>query len=180
MITIEKKKEITEELKKGVSNSKSLFLADFKNLKVEEINDFRKMCREENVRYKVVKNTLLKRIFSDEDIDGLSEFCVGPTAIAFSEEDEVSPARVLKEFLKKYKHRKDDFSFKIGYLDNKTVEKSEIGRLADLPPKEVLISMLAGTLKAPIGKFAMVLKANISKAVYALNAVKEKKEASGD
>ena len=175
MITIDRKKEIISQLKDEIDSSKSIFLADFKRLKVEEINEFREMCRDEGVIYRVVKNTYLKRAFGESDVVGLDDVLVGPSAIAMAMDDPVAPARVIKEFIKKYKNKKDDFYLKIGYMDNSTFDKNKIMQLADLPSREVLLGMLAGTLKAPIGKLAAVLQANISKVVYVLSAVKDKK-----
>ena len=93
--------------------------------------------------------------------------------MAFGFDDPVAPARVLVEYTKKLKKTE----IKTGILEGKLIGLDEINNLADLPSRDQLLGMLAGTLNAPITGFARSLSGIISKLGYALNAVREQKEA---
>jgi large subunit ribosomal protein L10 len=116
---------------------------------------------------------MLKRAADMLEIEGLDEYLAGPTAVAFGVNDPVAPAKVLVEFVKKAKKTE----IKSGVLGNKVIDVKGIEALAELPSREQLLAQLAGTLNAPITGFARSLSGIISKLGYALNAVKEQKEA---
>ena len=116
---------------------------------------------------------MLKRAADMLDLSDLDEHLIGPTAVAFGFEDPVAPAKVLVEYVKKLKKTE----IKTGVLDGRVIGVSEINSLAALPSRDQLLGMLAGTLNAPITGLARSLSGIICNLGYALNAVKEQKEA---
>jgi large subunit ribosomal protein L10 len=170
---IEVKKQVVLEIKDKMENAQGVVFYDYRGLTVAEVSDLRNQFREAGVEYKVLKNSMLKRAAEMLEIEGLDEYLSGPTAVAFGFSDPVAPAKILVEYIKKLKRTE----IKSGLLDGRVIGIEEIRNLADLPSKEQLLAMLAGTLNAPITGFARSLSGIISKLGYALNAVKEQKEA---
>ncbi len=147
---------LVEEIAEKLESANSVVLADFKGINVEEISELRKRCRESGVTFRVIKNTLLQRAAEKVGMEGLDEHFVGPTALAYSD-DYSSPAKVLKEFQKEFQK----LTMKAGYVDGQAIDESGVKALADMPSRDELLGMVAGTLQAPISGFARVLNANI-------------------
>jgi large subunit ribosomal protein L10 len=83
-----------EELTAAMSNAKAIYLADFTGLDVAKVTGLRNKLREAEVGYQVVKNRLAKRAAAEAGISGLDEHLIGPTAIAFTNEDPIAPAKI--------------------------------------------------------------------------------------
>jgi len=170
---IEVKKQIVLEIKEKMEKAQGMVFYDYRGLTVEQVSDLRNQFREAGVEYTVLKNSMLKRAADMLDLSDLDEHFVGPTAVAFGFEDPVAPAKVLVEYIKKIKKTQ----IKTGVLDGRVIGLAEINNLAELPSREQLLGMLAGTLNAPITGLARSLSGIISNLGYALNAVREQKEA---
>ncbi len=170
---IEAKKQIVLEIKEKMEQSKGIIFYDYRGLSVEEVTDLRNKFRAQGVEYHVIKNSMLKRAADLMEIKGLDETLSGPTAVAFGISDPVAPAKVLVEFVKKAKKTE----IKAGVLGTKVIDVKGIEALAELPSREQLIAQLAGTLQAPISGIARSLSGIICKLGYALNAVKDQKQA---
>jgi large subunit ribosomal protein L10 len=115
--------------------------------------------RKNGVNYKVVKNTTLNLVFKELGIEGLDEMFKGPTAVAYSTEDMMAPAKVSKKFA-------DDFeklSIKGGIIEGKVATVAEVEALAAVPSKDVLLSQIVYALLFPITKLAMLTKAAAEK-----------------
>lgn len=152
---IEEKKKIVEDIRERFEKSKSTIITEYKGLTVSEMNDLRKQLREAGVEYSVLKNTLTRRATEKANLSELHEQLVGPTAIAFSEEDVIAPAKVLHNFSKEHEHLK----IKGGVIEGDIVSIDEIKALATLPSREGLISMLLSVLQAPMRNFALAVQA---------------------
>ena len=170
---IEVKKQIVLEIKEKMEKAQGMVFYDYRGLTVAEVSDLRNKFREAGVEYKVMKNAMLKRAADMLDLSELDEHLVGPTAVAFGFDDPVAPAKALVEYTKKLKKTE----IKTGVLDGRVIGVNEIISLAELPSREQLLGMLAGTLNAPITGLARSLSGIICNLGYALNAVREQKEA---
>lgn len=157
-----------------LSNSKCTILVDFCGLTVAQDTELRRKMREAGVHYNVVKNTLLRIAAEQAGIEGLEPSLEKNTAIAVSPEDPVAVAKIVCEFAKENKELK----VKVGVLDGKVIGADEIKALASLPPKEVLIAKMLGSMNAPISGFVNVLQGTIRNVVYALEAVRKQKESA--
>lgn len=162
------------ELKELLTNSKCAILVDFCGLTVAQDTVLRRKMREAGVNYSVVKNTLLRIAAEEAGIEGLEPVLEHNTAIAVAPEDPVAVAKIICEFAKENKSLK----VKIGVLDGKVISAEEIKALAALPPKEVLIAKMLGSMNAPISGFVNVLQGTIRNVVYALEAVRKQKESA--
>ena len=134
---------------------------------------FKSKFREAQVDYKVYKNTLTEIAAKELGLEGIIPFLEGPTAIAFSEHDPVAPAKILTDAIKKYKK----IEFKAGVVEGKIVDVDGIKALAELPSREELIAKMLGSMNAPITNLVGVLSGPARALVYALNAIKEQKDA---
>ena len=152
---LEAKKQVVEEIANKLKSSQTTVLVDYRGLDVAEVTELRKQLREEGVEYKVYKNTLARRAAEECGLSELNDVLVGPTAIAFSENDAVAPARILKNFAKEH----EALELKGGVIEGKLATLEEIQELADLPNYEGMVSLLLSVLQAPIRNFAYAAKA---------------------
>jgi len=170
---LEEKKQVVAEITEKVNKAQGMVLVDYRGLKVDEVTELRRKCREAGVDYKVYKNTMMRFAFEEAGLEEFNQYLTGPNAIAFGFEDPIQAAKITYEFAKKHK----ELEIKAGIVDGKIISTAEVENLASLPSKEVLIAQVLGGLNAPIAGFANVLQGTIRKLVYALNGVIEKQEA---
>ncbi len=171
MQRIEKVK-VVEELKKQLSNSKSIFLTDFTGLTVEEITRLRKEFREKRITFKVAKNTLMRLAAKESGREEILPYIEGPTGLAFGYDDPIVPARILYAFYKKIEKPR----IKAFILEGQLYRGQDVNKLATLPSKEALLSQILGTLNAPLTNLVFTLQVIIRQFVITLNAIAEKKQ----
>ena len=152
---LEAKKTAVEEIKNLISSSKSIVLVDYKGITVSDDTALRKSMRENNVTYKVIKNTLFNKACEQLGIAGLEESLNGTTAFAFSSEDETAAPRLVKNAAKEYKA----LSIKAGLYNGKAIDEKEVMVLASIPGKEQLVAQLLYVLNAPVASLARAFKA---------------------
>ena len=126
-------------------------LVDYRGLNVEEDTELRRKLREANVKYFVIKNTLLAA--KEVGLDALDEALHGPTAIAVSSEDAVAPAKVIADFAKE----NDKLEIKTGFMDGAVISLDEVNKLAATPNMDTLIAKMMGSLNSPISSLARLL-----------------------
>ncbi|MDG5788128.1 50S ribosomal protein L10 [Evansella sp. AB-P1] len=154
-VVIEKKKQVVEEITTKLQESQSTIVVDYRGLNVAEVTELRKQLREAGVDFKVYKNTMTRRATEKAGLSDLNENLVGPTAIAFSNEDVIAPAKVLAGFAKKH----DALEIKAGVIEGRVVSVDEVKAIAELPSREGLLSMLLSVLQAPVRNLALATKA---------------------
>lgn len=147
------KQEIVAGLTQEFKQAQSIVFADYRGLTVEQDTAMRTALRAAGVKYQVVKNTLSGRAMKDAGIAGLDEMLKGPTAIAYSTEDVIVTAKVVKEYADKF----DKLTIKGGVFEGKAINVSEVNSLASIPSKDVLYGQLVFTLISPITKLAIAL-----------------------
>ena len=171
-IRLEDKKQIVSEVNQAASSALSAVLADYRGVTVEEMTALRKTARDNKVYLRVVRNTLLKRAVADTEFECISEVLVGPTILAFSQEDPGAAARVLKDFAK----GNEDFQIKALSVGGELLDASQIDRLAKLPTRDEALALLMGTMLAPVTKLARTLNEVPSKVTRAVAAVRDQKQ----
>ena len=134
------KTEAVSEMTKLFQDSDSYFVTDYQGLNVADITALRKNLRENKIKYLVAKNTLLKLAVQQAGVTGIDEHLIGPTAIAFTSDDVAVAAKILHDSYKD----KELPRIKVFIVEGQVFEGEDIKRLADLPPKEVLLSLLVG------------------------------------
>ncbi|SCB91263.1 50S ribosomal protein L10 [Weissella bombi] len=153
--TIAVKAQQVAEVADKFKNATSAVVADVRGLTVEQSNNLRAELRGEGVELHVIKNKVLTRAAEAADLSELNDLFAGPSAVAFSNDDAIAPARVLK----KYADEIDALDIKGGFIDGNIVSIDEINKYASLPDRDGLLSMLLSTLQAPVRNFAYAVKA---------------------
>jgi len=162
---IDVKKEIVAEITDKFQRSVATVLVDYRGLKVGEVTELRRRCREQDLEYKVYKNTLMRMAAKNAGMDELVEELVGPNAILFSYEDPVAAAKVANEFARTHKN----LELKVGFVEGTFYDEEKLKEFALIPSREELIAKLLGSLRAPLSNFA-----------YLLQSVIDKREAEGE
>lgn len=160
------------ELKDLLTASKGVVLVNYCGLTVAEDTELRAKMREAGVKYMVAKNTFIRIAAKEAGIEGLDSVLEHNTALAFSADDPVAPAKILNDFSKDHKA----LELKAGVLDGKVIAVEEVKALAELPSREELLAKLVGSMQAPISGLVNVLQGTIRNFVYTLEAVRQKKE----
>ena len=171
-IRLEDKQQIVSEVNQAASSALSAVLADYRGVSVEDMTALRKNARENKVYLRVVRNTLLKRAVADTEFECIQEVLVGPTILAFSQEDPGAAARVLKDFAKE----NDDFEIKALSVGGQLMDASQIDVLAKLPTVDQARSMLMSVMLAPVTKLARTMNEVPSKVTRAVAAVRDQKQ----
>lgn len=164
------KLETVKRLKEKLTAAKGAYFADFQGLDVAAATALRNKCREEGVEFEVVKNTLMRRAVDTSVQEALAETFTGPTAVATSAVDEVTPAKVIAEFCKEYERP----VLKAGLVDGSFVGRDQVNVLAMLPGRGVLLSRFAGGLRSPVQRLHAALSSPLSKLAVVLKQVAEK------
>ena len=163
--TIAVKAQQVAEVADKFKNATSAVVADVRGLTVDESTKLRAELRGEGVELRVIKNKVLTRAAEAADLSELNDLFAGPSAVAFSADDAIAPARVLK----KYADDIDALEIKGGFIDGNMASIEEINKYAALPDRDGLLSMLLSTLQAPVR--------NVAYAVKAVSDAKEEAEA---
>jgi len=172
-LDITEKKRIAENLRERFKKSTIVILTDYKGLDVASMNALRRKLREANTEYQVAKNSLLVRASEGNDVTLIKDQFKGPSAIAFSYDDPVAPAKVLTDFAKENKK----FEIKVGVLNGKIVDFNGIKALSSLPSREILLAQVLSTMNAVPTALVTALSDVPRRMVNLIQALKEKKEA---
>ena len=151
---LSEKQAIVASLTDKVQAAAAGVIVDYKGITVAEDTALRAECRQNNIEYAVVKNTLLRFAFNNTGLEDLNGLLNGTTSLALCD-DPVAPARVMANYADKLK---DKFEIKGGFMDGKPVDMATINRLASIPALPVLQAQVLGTMLAPITGLAVVLK----------------------
>lgn len=169
----QQKIDLVEQYSEKFKDAKSIFLADFRGMTVEETNDLRRDFRSAGVEYRIVKNTLALLSFKNVGLENMSQFLTGCTAFAFSDKDPVAPIKVIKEYTKKNKTAK--IEVKGCVFEGKIFTADQADALSNLPTRDALIAQFVGVLQAPMSKLVGVLSATGQKLAGVLESVKNQK-----
>ncbi|MFC9918557.1 MULTISPECIES: 50S ribosomal protein L10 [Agromyces] len=161
------------ELTNLFESSTAVLLTEYRGLTVAQLKQLRTSIRED-ASYAVVKNTLTKIAANNAGISSFDDELAGPSAIAFVHGDPVAVAKALRDFAK----ANPLLVVKGGYFDGKPLTAEEVGKLADLESREVLLAKLAGAFKASLFGAAYLFNAPLSKAVRTVDALREKQESA--
>ena len=171
-IGLEDKKQIVSEVNQAANSALSAVLADYRGVTVSDMTTLRKNARENNVYLRVVRNTLLKKAVVDTDFECIQEALIGPTILAFSQEDPGAAARVLKDFAKE----NEKFEIKALSVGGKLLDAGQVDVLATLPTHDQALSILMSVMLAPVTKLARTLNEVPSKITRGVAAVRDQKQ----
>jgi large subunit ribosomal protein L10 len=157
------------ELVENFQESTGAVLTEYRGLTVKQLQDLRRALGE-NADYAVVKNTLTQIAAKEAGVDGFDDLLTGPTAIAFINGDVVEAAKGLRDFAK----ANPALVIKGGFLDGRTMDASEIAKMADLESREVLLARIAGGMLASLSQAVYLLNAPLAQTARLAAALQEK------
>jgi large subunit ribosomal protein L10 len=167
---------VVDEVRERFDRADAALLTEYRGLDVSALQELRRALREAGGEYKVYKNTLVRFAAREAGLD-IEELLTGPTAIAFVDErpdgspgDAVLVAKALRDFGKTH----PALVIKGGVMDDRSLSADDTKALAEVEPREVLLSRLAGGLAAPMQQFAGLLQALPRDFAYGLSALIEK------
>jgi large subunit ribosomal protein L10 len=161
-----------QEIVDSFNDADGAVLTEYRGLTVKDLQQLRRSLGE-HASYAVVKNTLAKIAADEAGIEGFDELLTGPTAIAFLKGDGVvEAAKGLRDFAK----ANPALVIKGGVLDGKPLDASQIGKLADLESREVLLGKLAGGMLASLSQAVYLFNAPLAQVARAAGALQAKAE----
>ena len=170
-LNLEEKKAVVADVSAQVAKAQAIVVAEYRGLGVGNMTQLRAKARTSGVYLRVLKNTLARRAVKDTPFEKLADQMIGPLVYGILS-DPVAAAKVLHEFAK----ANDKFVIKAGAMPNAVISAKEVAALANMPSREQLLSMLLGTMQAPVAKFVQTLNEVPSRFVRTLAAVRDQKE----
>ena len=170
----EAKRETVAELRDELARSRTMIVSEYRGLTVHEVAEIRRALSKQDVRYRIVKNRLMRIAAGDGVGEALGTLLIGPTAIAFGN-DEAGTAKAVIEATRAFKLVR----ITGGVLGGRAIDADGVTRLATLPSREVLLGRLAGAIQSPTATLASLLAANIRNLGYALTQVRDQKAQAG-
>ena len=168
MDRVQKEAQVAE-IKERFGRMASAVVTDFRGLDVDTLNSLRREFDKASVEYKVVKNTLVMRAVGEAGYaEQLSGHLAGPTAIAWSYEDPVAPAKVVADFAK----NNEKLKIKCAVLDGEVLSEPQVIQLSKMPGKDEIKAQLLATFMAPAQTMVRLLAAGPTNFLYLLNARK--------
>jgi len=165
------KRQIVNEIGNLIDDSSFLYMVSYKGLKVKDFHQLRLDLDKVQARCHILKNSLILKAAELKSIENLAAMkLIGDTALVSGVGDPGAVAKSLSDFAGKHK----ELSFKGGYLDGSVLSDVDVESISKLPPKEVLLAQLLGTLEAPARSLASLLNTKLSGIVYVINSYKEK------
>jgi large subunit ribosomal protein L7/L12 len=171
----EKNQEV-ERLKQDFQKITSAFLVDFRGMKVVDATDLRRQIHKSHGHFKVIKNTLATLAAKDLPLNVLEKFFVGPTGMAFTDQDAAALAKVLNTISKD----NPNLVIKAGYLEGTLIEGKRISEIANMPSRAQLQAQFVGLIASPLRRLLWVLNGNLQKLMVVLSEIqKTRPESSG-
>ncbi len=158
-----------DEIANRFRDASASVVTEYRGLSVAKLTQLRRDLGDD-ANFRVAKNTLVKRAAEDAGVEGLDGLLAGPTAIAFIQGEPVDAAKAIKKFAKE----NPGLTIKGGYMDGRALSIAEVEQLADLESREVLLSKLAGAMKANLSKAAGLFAAPASQVARLAQALADK------
>lgn len=166
--------ETVAALKESMGSCAGLVFFDYRGVTVSQLTDLRRELAKTSSSMKICKNSLVDIALKDLGREVKDEMFINPTAVVFAKEDMPSAAKVISEAAKK----NDKIKIKGGYMGEDLLDPANVQVVANIPPREVLLSHLVTALESPISSFANSLQSLISELAYVLDSVEEEKKKS--
>lgn len=170
-LTREKKELIIKELKDELGKSSSVVLTDYQGLNAKDISQLRNILKENDIKFKVYKNTLLKIAVKEIGLEGLVSNLTGCTSIAFGKNDALLPIKLLHRYSL---DNAEKFKMKNALLEGQIFIGEQLTQIALLPGKEELLAKMLGSMKSPISSFVYVVSSPLSGLVNVLEQIRKK------
>ncbi|TLY19164.1 MAG: 50S ribosomal protein L10, partial [Nitrospirae bacterium] len=170
----EEKAEAIAELREKFSRARAAYLTEYRGLAGTEVTELRRQLRDARAELKVVKNTLAILAADGTPLSVAKEHFRGPLSVAIGYDDPALPAKILRDFIAKDKRDKK-MRITVGVVEGNLVDASRVKAVADLPTRQVLLTVLVSTMQGPVRGLMFTLSGVIRKLMGVLVAVQEKK-----
>lgn len=168
------KSEIISEIKELLESSTAIYLTDFGGINVEDISELRNQFRNEGVRYKVFKNTLVKRALDEAGkYEKIADHLTGMTGFAFASSNPLAPAKIIN----KYFSDKEKLSLKACYVEGEYFDGNQLKTLATIPTKNELIAGILGSINSPVSGIAGAINAVVRDLVNVVDQISKRQAA---
>jgi len=168
------KSELISEIKELLESSSAVYLTDYHGINVEDISSLRNQFRNEGVKYKVYKNTLVKRALDEiGKYDKIADHLVGMTGFAFTTTNPLAPAKIIN----KYFGDKEKLSLKACYVEGEYFDGTQLKTLATLPSKNELIASIMGSLDSPVSGIVGAINAVMRDLVSVVDQISQREAA---
>ena len=140
-----KKQATVKQLREELAAAPLIALVNYEKITVEQVNSVRRKFEANGIRYFVAKNSLLNLAVKGTEREGLGQYLKGMTGVILSGEDGIETAKIVRDTVKDFK--KETFTLKGGFFDGEVLDEKQIEKVADLPSKEELLTMLLRTIQ---------------------------------
>jgi large subunit ribosomal protein L10 len=175
-ITKQRKDELVTQYVEQLNQSKGIILVDYRGLGVNDTDGIRQALRPIGGKFQVIKNRLLKLALEEVGMSLPLEWLIGPTGVGFCYEEVPPVAKVFSEVAKEL----DTLHIKGGLVGASVVQAAQVQVIADLPPREVLLSQVLGTINAPASQVVGVVASGLRQILNVLQAHVDKLQESGE
>lgn len=169
------KQVVIDKLSSELKDAQIIVISDFRGLKVSKLTEFRKFIREQKIKFKIVKNTMLKNAIKNTKFEVLNEILKGPVSITYSD----NPVETIKT-LQKFDPKGEIIKIKGGALKGQLLNKDQIHEISKLPSKEILLGNILSLFNSSSQNMVSVLSGPIRSFIGVLQNIKEKKEKEED
>ncbi|RYF69171.1 MAG: 50S ribosomal protein L10 [Cytophagaceae bacterium] len=174
----EDKGAIIEELTGKFQSIPFFYITEANGMTVAETNNLRRMCFEQGIEYRVVKNTFIKKALEalDTDYTPFNDAVLhGQSAVMFHADNGKAPAKLIKEFRK----TNDKLQLKAASIDYSLfIGAEQLDTLIALKSKEELIGEIIGLLQSPAKNVISALQSGGNKLAGILKTLSEREEAA--
>ncbi|MGD8465536.1 MAG: 50S ribosomal protein L10 [Anaerolineae bacterium] len=171
-ISKEKKQQMVADYVERLSNSQAVIFTDYRGLDVAALTNLRRLLREEQSSYQIIKNTLFQLALEQAELPVPAEYLDGPVAVSYCFEEVPPVAKALVEFGDRAKVLK----IRGALLGDSLLNVESVKDLADLPSREILLARLVGSVQGPASSLVSTLAAPMRELVQVLQARAEQAE----
>ena len=169
-VTRDQKEAFVVEFRERLDQAEAVYLTDFSGLDVKAMTILRRRLKEVGAEYVVVKNRLARRAIGETAGVQMADILVGPTGVVFGNGGVAEAARAVAEFAKEHDQKP---VFKAGILGDAFLDPEKIAKIATLPPREALLSEVAGALSGPMSALASALEAKTRELAGLVEALRD-------
>ncbi len=166
------KAETVENLRERMQAASAIYVVDFQGINVENLTKLRRQFREIDSEFQVVKNTLTRIAACAIGKDELTQYLTGPTAIIVCNKEIIGPAKVLNDYVKQ---KAVKMKIKCGLVEGQLISAQEVKLVANIPPRDQLLTLLLRAFQSPVSGFAMVLSGVLRNLVGVLDSIAKEK-----
>ena len=151
----ELKVQVVADIVEKLKGAQSMVVCSYSGLTVEQVTNLRKLCREQEVHYCVLKNRLVLRALQELGINGMDHLLEGPNAFVFSTKDVTNAPKIVNDFIEK--NKLTSLEIKGGLMGTEVLDAAGVKALAALPSREELLATMVGCLVSPVSALVAVL-----------------------